>query len=621
MKLPVRLCFLHLFITLAWTETNKTTGLRKRHAIELQNQTGAVKLGKFTSRSDQGSLRRANTGGGKEALGISDDSKTWTSEHRKNHLFTINGGKRTPCQGKSCSRRREVKVSKKTKLRNKFHRHRRTNSVFLVRALDLLNHSRTRELWNFVTRATPDKPYKQFSNGTGGSDKSTNGATNRTSQPARNQPGSKRQEWSDLEREMRPRFFFNSAPAEYVEQKPPPAQTPNEGTTHLRQGPIRVHGPFNGNGPVPFIHGENSHLHLLKHPGHLTPLPINVFGHPPPNHLVSPLTFHNHHSHMHHFAPPPPYAIHIDAPPKLEPPMPPDVIPPPMPPVEVPPPIPPEVLGDQIPPAGPPMKGPPLLQDVPIIPPPDGAMINNPPIDSQVTNEGIPPEYSMMPPPDAPVPQQPIDVQGMPPLGVVSPIPPPFPVQKVPVPVPVPSPPKVEHVPYPVPVPGPPSIQQVMVPVRVPSPPKIEEVPVPVPSPPKIRNVPVPFPVPVPSPPRLQRVPYPVPVPIKEPPEIHRVFLPVAVPQPSSVRHVPYPVYIRYPPEIKRVPFPVPAPPQPIPVPVPSPPRLMVHRIPFPVMYPQKVPFPVPVVINHHPMHQSVDHTEGSNIFIVKAAF
>lgn len=600
MKLPIRLCVLHLFVTLAWTETNTRSGLRKHLAKELQNHVGTGKRAKFDSTSGKRNLTLTAARGNSKDDHKENDSKIWISDHGKNHLLTINGGKRAPCQGKSCSWIRKIKPSRNLR----HHRHRRTNSAFLAKALNLLDHSKPRELWNFVTRATPDKPYKQFSNGTEAtSDRTFNSTTVRTRKPVKNQSGSKRQQslWSDLEREMRPRFFFNSAPAEYVEQKPPSTRTPEEGRTHLRQGPIHLHEPF--------IHGETNHLHILKHPEHLTALPSNVFG-PPPHHNPVALAFHSHQSHMHHFAPPPPYAIHIDAPPRLEPPMPPDVIPPPVPPVDVPPPIPPDVMGEQIPPLYHPFSGPPSPPNVPMIPPPSDPMITRPAMDSSIMSDGMPPD--IIAPPDVPFSQQPIDVQGMPSPGEM---PPPPHVQQIPIPVPFPSPPKVKHVPYPVPVPGPPSIQPIMVPVHVPSPPKIQEIAVPVPSPPKVRNVPVPVPVEVPSPPQLQRIPFPVPVPVKQPPEIQRIVFPIAVPQPSEVRRVPFPVYVRYPPEIKRVPFPVPSPPQRIPVPVPSPPQVMVHRVPFPVLYPQKVPFPVPVVVDHHHIHQEMNNNRGSTFF------
>lgn len=600
MKFPIRLCVLHLFVTLAWTEKNTTTDLWKHHARELQNQLSAGKQAKFDSNSGKIKLRPFAARGNNRDDHKENDSELWISDHGKNHLLTINGGKGAPCQGKSCLWSRKITSSRSLR----HHRHRRTNSAFLAKALNLLDRSKPRELWNFVTRATPDKPYKQFSNGTEAtSDRSLNITTVRTRKPVQNQSGSKRQQslWSDLEREMRPRFFFNSAPAEYVEQKPSSLRTPEESRTHLRQGPIHMHEPF--------IHGENNHLHLLKHPGHLSALSFNVFGRPQ-HHNPVPLAFHSRQSHMHHFAPPPPYALHIDAPPRLEPPMPPNVIPPPVPPVDAPPPIPPEVTGEQIPPFDHPLSGPPLPPDVPMIPPPNGPIITHPAMDSSVMSEGMSPD--IIAPPDVPLSQQPIDVQGIPSPGDMPPMPPPPRVQQIPIPVPVPSPPKVKHVPYPVPVPGPPSIQPIMVPVRVPSPPKIQEIAVPVPSPPKVRNVPVPVPVEVPSPPQLQRIPFPVPVAVKEPPEIQKIFFPIAVPQPAEVRHVPFPVYVRYPPEIKRVPFPVPSPPKPVPVPVPSPPQVMVHRVPIPVMYPQKVPFPVPVVVDHHHIHQGVNNNRGN---------
>lgn len=631
MKLSTRLCILHLLITLSWVETNTTTGLRKHHVEKIQNQVGISGKRKNRDRADNRIVDGFTHGGNIEE--DHDDVKRWKKKHNKSHLQSIIGGKRTPCEGTSCLWNTENVVKIK---RKKLTRNRRTESVFLAKALDLLDHSKPRELWNFATRATPNKPYKQFSNGTGTSQRSSNSSTTLVNKPVKTQEGNKRQQWSDVESEMRPRFFFNSAPAEFVEQKPPSLHRLGEEGIHLalphRHGPLHAPGRLHEMGP--FFHGVTNHLHMVKHPGHLASLPMNFLGHPIPPHMHDPLNLHNHH-HMHHFDPPPPYAgaIHINAPPRLEPPMPPNFLPPPLspfppklehpspadplpqplPPVDVPPPVPPDMLGEQMPPLTPPLGGEPLPPDVHTKPPPDILVRPNPPIDAPITQEPMPPDFSTMPPPDNPVPSSPIDIQGMPPPGDLTPMPPPSPTEKFPFPVPVPSPPRVEHVPYPVPVPGPPSIQPVVVPIHVPSPPKIEEIRVPVPSPPKINNVPVPFPVAVPSPPQVQHVPYPVALPIREPPQVQKIFYPVAVPQPSRVQHVPYPVYIRYPPEIKRVPYPVPSPPKPYPVPVPSPPRVMVHRVAYPVMYSQKVPYPVPVVVDHHHFHQEVENGEGNN--------
>ena len=162
MKLPIRLCVLHLFVTLAWTETNTRSGLRKHLAKGLQNHVGTGKRAKFDSTSGKRNLTLTAARGNSKDDHKKNDSKIWISDHGKNHLLTINGGKRAPCQGKSCSWIRKIKPSRNLR----HHRYRRTNSAFLAKALNLLDHSKPRELWNFVTRATPDKPYKQFSNGT-----------------------------------------------------------------------------------------------------------------------------------------------------------------------------------------------------------------------------------------------------------------------------------------------------------------------------------------------------------------------------------------------------------------------------------------------------------------------
>jgi len=630
MKFSIRICFLHLFITLAWVETNTSAGLRKNNVKKLQTQVKISGKGRKVDSPDNKIVKDLTRGVTESDDYRDDHAKSWKTDHNKSHLQAVNSGKGIPCVGKPCLRSSNNVAKGRRILRNEQIRNRRTESVFLAKALDMLDHSKPRELWNFATRATPNKPYKQFSNGTDTNEHSSNSTAALVNKPVKNQAGKKRQQWSDVKSEMRPRFFFNSAPAEYVEQTPPTVHRPGEGEIHLRQGPI--HAPEHLHGMGPFFHGANNHQHMMKHPGHLPPLPIDFLGHPVPQHIHLPLKFNNHRPHLHHFAPPPPYAIHINAPPRLRPP------PQPLPPVDVPPPIPPDVLGEQMPPVNPPFGVDRPPPEVHVMPPPNNPIHSHPPIEAPITTETMPPDFSVMPPPDIPVSQHPIDIQGMPPPGDVSPMPPPdIPVQphpidiqgmpppgdvppmppppaieKVPVPFPVPSPPKVEHVPYPVPVPGPPSVQPVVFPIRVPSPPKIQEVRVPVPSPPKINNVPVPFPVAVPSPPHLQRVPYPVAVPIKEPPEIQKIFYPIAVPQPSQVHHVPYPVYIRYPPEIRRVPVAVPSPPKPFPVPVPSPPRLMIHREPYPVLYPQKVPYPIPVVIQHHHVHQEVENGGGN---------
>ena len=623
MKISIILSFLNLFVTFAWVETNTVAGLRKHHTKPFPRLVSADD--KRLNIADYGKRigKLFNPGENKEDLGREKDVRNSKADHYNSHLQTINGNKRIPCDGTSCFLNGKYNANRVTASRIELNRHRRTGSVFLAKALNLLDHSKPRELWNFATRGTANKPYKQFSNGTDTSNTSSNSTTNLVNKPVKNQQGKKRYQWAYDENEMRPRFFFNSAPAEYVEQKPP-AGKPDDGPIHLRQGPLHVHNHLHGMGPGPSLHGLDNHLHMADHPGHLPPMPINFFGHPPPHNIPTSLNFHGHSSHMHHFAPPPPYAIHIDAPPRIDHSPQPDAMSQQLTPINVPPSMSPDMLDEQIPPINTPLGGQPPLPNVQVMPPPDALpslpIHNHSPIDAPVVPGGVPPDFSVMPP-DVPVSPHAIDIQGMPPPGEVPPMPlmpPPPAVEKVPFPVPIPSPPSVEHVPYPIPVPGPPSIQPVMVPVRVPSPPKIQEVPVPVPSPPKIKNVPVPVPVAVPSPPQVQRVPFPVAVPVKGPPEIQKVFYPIAVPQPSKVRHVPYPVYVRYPPEIRTVPYAVPSPPKPFPVPVPSPPRLMIHRVPYPVIYPQKVPIPIPVVENHHHTHQEAINGGGNNISILE---
>ena len=656
MKFLIQLCFLYIFITLEWVETNTSAGLRKHHVEKLQNQVSVNEKTQNVVHSDKRTVRRFTRGRNKEGGQRDSDVNSWKTDRNKSHPQTINDGKGIPCEGTSCLWSSKNVATSKISLRNKLTRKRRTESVFLAKALDSLDHSKPRELSNFATRATPNKPYKQFSNGTDISEHSSNSTTDLKNKPVKNQAGDKRHEWSDVKSEMKPRFFFNSAPAEYVEQKTPSVHRPNDAAVHLRQGPFHAPGHLHGIGPGRFFHVGKNHLHIVKHLGRLLPFPIHLVGHPPPHHIPVPLNIPNHHSHLHHFAPPPPYAIHIHAPPRLGPPAQPNIIPQQLPPINVPPSIPPDMLGGQIPAINPSPGGEFPSTDVHMMPPPDGPIHNHPPIDAPVTPEINYPDFTMMPPtdipvaphavdiqgmpppvdispmapqpsvekaplpepvPDMPISPHPIDIQGMPLPGDITPMESPPAVEKVPFPVLVPSPPKVEHVPYPVPVPGPPSVQPVVVPVGVPSPPNIQEIAVPVPSPPKIKNVPVPYPVEVPSPPQIQRVAYPVAVPVKEAPEIQKIFYPIAVSQPSQVHNVPYPIYIRYPPEIRRVPFPVPSPPKPYPVPVPSPPQLMIHRVPYPVMYPHKVPFPVPVEVHHHHIHEEVDNGGGNYSFII----
>ena len=612
MKISTGLCFLlHLYITVIGVETNTSAGFRKHNGRRLQNQLGIIaKVQRVDSIDNKASLHLTH-GRKKSDDNKEHDAKSGKTDHNRGHLQTIIAVKRIPCVGDSCVRSSETENSVNSKgiLRRKLARQRRTESVFLAKALNLLDHSKPRKLWDLTTRAAANKPYKQFTNGTDTSDHSSNNTTTLIKKPLKNQPGNKRQEWSDLDSEMRPRFFFNSAPAEFVKQKP--SSLHDQGTIHLTLPPI--HTPLHTSDHLhrirPVFHGAHNHMHMVKNAGELSPMAINFFAHP--QHIPGPLNLHIHHPHLHHLAPPPPYAIHINAPPRLEPPASTNVLSQQLPPVDGPPSIPPDMLGEQMPPINPPLGGEPTPLDAHMLPPPDALMQPNAPI----TPQDSPPNFSMMPPPNIPVPPPPIDIQGMPPPGgLPMPLrPPPPAVEKVPFPVPVPSPPKVEHVPYPVPVPGPPSIQPVMVPIHVPSPPKIQEVRVPVPSPPEIKNIPVPFPVAVPSPPEVQRVPYPVAIPVKEPPEIQKIFFPIAVSQPSQVHHVPFPVYVRYPPEIRTVPYPVPSPPKPYPVAVPSPPRLMIHQEPYPVMYPEKVPFPVPVVVQHHHIHHADGDGEGKN--------
>ena len=676
MKFSIGLCFLHFFITLAWLRTNWSAGLHKRHVKRLRKQVGLIGKGQQNDPAVDNGVKDFSHGTTEREIRKIDRKKSWTTSQNKRHLQTNNGGNKIPCEGKSClwSTTNVFNSFKmKRNLGNKLIRHRRRESVFLAKALDMLDHARPRELGNFATRASSNKPFKPISTATNTSKGKINNGT-LVNKPLKTQPGDKRQQ-SDVSDEMRPRFFFNSAPAEYVEQKPPSLRRTEHTPIHLPLPPMARGGhhlPGNLHRTAPFFDGTNN-VHFAKHPVHFPPFPLTVLGNPLPPHLSASHHFH-YHPHQHHFGPPP-YALHIHAPPRLEPPppplpdLPPDVfrepmmslnsplrvdprppdinmvapngIPiPPHPPINFPngaEPIPQEI-SHMIPPEGIPMQPPPINVEGN---PSPGDLTPMPPPPPPIGMEPPPPDIHMMPPPEIPihthhplnapmgadtdlhmmppegVPLAPptIDFQGMPPPGDVASMPPPHEVQHVPVPVPipVPSPPKVEHVPYPVPVPGPPSIQPVMVPVKVPSPPKIQQVAVPVETPPRIHDVPVPYPVAVPSPPEVKHVPYPVAYPVKEPGQIQKFFYPIAVPEPSQIHHVPYPVYIRYPPEIRRVPYAVPSPPKPYPVPVPSPPHLVIHRVPYPVMYPQKVPFPIPVVVQHHHVHEDVDNGVGKD--------
>lgn len=709
MKFSTALCFLYLFITLAWLGTNRSAGLHKHHVKQLLNQGG------FSGKEQQGNravdkdVNNLNHETKKEENNGMDDVKSWKTNQNNSHLQTNNGGNRIPCEGNSClwSKTNVFSTFKNKKnLSAKLTRHRRRESVYLAKALDMLDHAIPRESGNFATRATSNKPFKQISTGTNTSKENISNTT-LVNKPVKTQPGDKRQQWfDDSTSEMRPRFFFNSAPAEYVDQKPPSLRRTEHGAIHLALPAMAGGGPhvpehFHGIGP--FFKGVNNGDHIRKHHTHFPPFPLVLVGNPASHHISVAPHFHNH-PHQHHFGPPP-YAIHINAPPRLgspPPPPPPNLLPQTLPPFPDPPAIPqtlppfpdsnaipPGMLGEPMPPLNsqlgvePPPPPPPNVNmmpppDVPIqlhppmgapngaetmppdlhMLPPEGIPMQPPPIDLQgmpppdelspmgppyppLGIEPPPPDIHMLPPPDIPVhPEHPIygptgaetdfhmtppegipmspptDFQGMPPPEEVPYMSPPHDVQSVPFPVPVPSPPKIEHVPYPVPVPGPPSIQTVMVPVRVPSPTKIQQVAVPVESPPKIQNIPIPYPVAVPSPPRIKHVPYPVAFPVKEPGEIQKIYYPIGVPQPSQIRHVPYPVYIRYPAEIRRIPYAVASPPKPYPVPVPSPPHLVIHRVPYPVMFPQKVPYPIPIVVQHHHIHEDMNNGGGEdNLF------
>ncbi|CAH3141149.1 unnamed protein product [Pocillopora meandrina] len=688
------LSFVHLFTALALIGTNGITGLQRSHVNRLPSRDGRSTKGLRSIRSNS---RQSKTEGGP----IIDIVKSWRIKRDNSHLQANNDSNSKPCKGNSCLW--SAKQPFKTKPRRSVvNRRRRRQSVFLAKALDMLDHARPGEDSNFATRATANRPFKPITTINNNTNKITVKNSTLINKPTMNQSGDKRQGWSDPTGEMRPRFFFNSAPAEYVEQKPPSLRA-GTGPDNLALPPETRAGP-----PVPahlhrmnpFLKGVNNGLHVGKHPVHFPHIPATFVGNPLSHRMTGPSHFHNHLRH-HQFGPPP-YAIHINAPPRLEPPLsPPNLIPQNIPPFPQPP---PEILGGPMPPLNPPvgfepphspgndaampghvkmlppggipMPPPPINlpesippEDLsPVLPPRPPSGVEPPPPDFEImppaeipvhTNHPIdgptgapnnlqitpplgipmpPPDFQIMPPPETPIqtnppmdtpigmpsnlhmtppqgnPMSPLQaaLQGISMPGEEPPMPLPHHVHHVPFPVAVPSPPRIENVPYPVPIPGPPSIQPLVVPVQVPSPPKIQRVPVPVESPPKIQNVPVPVPVAVPSPPQIKHVPYPVALPVKEPGEIQKIFYPIAVPQPSQIHHVPFPVYIRYPSEIRRVPFPVALPPKPFPVPVPSPPHYVIHRVPYPVMFPQKVPYPVPLVVQHHHIHEDVGNTRES---------
>lgn len=680
MKFSTILRFLHLLITLAWLGTNRSAGLHKHHVKQLLNQVVVSVKGQRSNLVIDKGVDNLIHGTKKEKSSKIDRVKSWKTNQNKRHLLTNNAGNKIPCEGHLCLKS-TTDVSNvfniKRNLGNKLSRHRRRESVFLAKALDMLDHARPRESWNFATRATSNKPFTPISSATNASKGSIKNAT-LINRPLKTQSGDKRQQWSDTTGEMRPRFFFNSAPAEYVEQKPPSLHRTEHGPIHLTSPPTARGGPHvpgNFHRMATFSKGANNQFHMAKHPDHRPPFPLTFVGNPLTHRFSASPHFSNH-PHPHHFGPPP-YAIHINAPPRLEPP------PPPLPDSPT---IPPDIFTEPMQSLNSPLGNEPRPPGVPVMPPPDIPFQTAPPMNVPYGAETIPPGVHMLPPEGIPIQPPPPNMEGIappedltpilpphPPLGVQPPLPPPdihmmpphdihihthhpinapigaendfhmispegipmssptinlqgmpppgevasispqHEVQQVPFPIPVPSPPKVEHVPYPVPVPGPPSIQPVMVPVQVPSPPKIQQVAVPVESPPKIHDVPVPVPVAVPSPPQVKHIPYPVAYPVKEPGEIQKIFYPISVPQPSQIHHVPFPVYIRYPPEIRRVPYAVPSPPKPYPIPVPSPPHLVIHRVPYPVMFPQKVPYPIPVVVQHHHIHEDVNIGRGEN--------
>lgn len=677
MKFSTTLRFLHLFVTLAWLGTNRSAGLHKHHVKRLLNQVVVSGKGQRSTLVIENGVDNLINATKQEKNPKVDRVKSWKTNQNKRHLLTNNAGNKIPCQGQLCLKN-ITDVSNtftiKRNLGKKLSRHRRRESAFLTKALDMLDHAKPRESWNFATRATANKPFKPIMSVTDTSKGSIKNVT-LVNKPPKTQSGDKRQQWSDTTGDMRPRFFFNSAPAEYVEQKPPSLRRTEHPPIHLgspqtsRRGP-HVTAPFHRISA--FSQGANNRFHFTKHPGHLSPFPVTLVGNPLTHRITAP-SHSNHHPHPHQFGPPP-YAIHINAPPRLEPP------PPPLPDSPT---IPPDIFTEPMQSFNSLLGMEPRPPDVPVALPPNIPFQTPPPMNVPGGAETIPPDVHLMPPERMPIQPPPSSVEGIaspeyltpilpphPPLGIEPSFPPPhvhmmpphnihmhpyhpmnapigagndfhmmspegmpvsppinfqgmpppgafMPPQQVPFPVPVPSPPKVKHVPYPVPVPGPPSIQPVMVPVQVPSPPKIQQVAVPVESPPKIHDVPVPVPVAVPSPPQVKHIPYPVAYPVKEPGEIQKIFYPIAVPQPSQVHHVPFPVYIRYPPEIRGVPYAVPSPPKPYPVPVPSPPHLVIHRVPYPVMFPQKVPYPIPVVVQHHHIHNEVANGRGENNFMV----
>ena len=569
MKLLVDLCFLQVLISLTCIETKSRAGPHKQR---MGNSSQA--LPREDKQQSYVSIRNVQKDVANETE--TESIPKWKNEHNNSHPLVNNGGKTgKKCVGKSCTwknttnfntRKRHVIIGKNN---------RRTRSVFLARALDMLDHSQPEDTSNFATETTSNKPFK-LHNITAHPNKAGY-QVKKTQKPTKDQLGEKRQQGFEPLSEMRPRFIFNTAPAEFV-----------EGNNKMK--PEAIHISLPDPKPPQFHRMESvfpphsNHIHMVNNPSNLAQLSITG---PLPN---QPAQFHSPLQQFDHSS----YAVHLHTPPRIVPPISQDNLPEPV---------------TQL--------GAPIRTE-----PPSFSMMHPPNIHGEPFAPGmhapvdVPP---MLTPPELHIPPvvperplTPLNDEGMPPPVGIEPLLPPPVIQRVPVPVPIASPPRIDHVPYPVPVPGHRSIQPVIVPVEVPSPPKIHEVPVPIESPPKIKNVPVPVPVPVPSPPQIKHVPYPVAVPVRGPPEVQKIFYPVAIRQPSQVHHVPYPVYIRYPPQIRRVPYAVPSPPKPYPVPVPSPPRVMINRVPYPVMVAQRVPFPVPIVVQHHHIHENDNSYEGS---------
>ncbi|XP_020901878.1 uncharacterized protein LOC110240410 isoform X2 [Exaiptasia diaphana] len=129
--------------------------------------------------------------------------------------------------------------------------------------------------------------------------------------------------------------------------------------------------------------------------------------------------------------------------------------------------------------------------------------------------------------------------------------------------------------------------QQIALPVPPPVEPQI--IPFPAPPPVEVHKVPFPVPYPVPLPPQIKEVPIPIKVPVRTPPEVQKYYYPVGVPQPGQIHHVPYPVYIRQPPQVAPYFVRVLSPPERIPVAIPSPPKIVVQRVPYPILIPRPV--------------------------------